>query len=55
MVRDLYALGRVLATKFRLLRVSYTVFMTGLVIGVALFLAVFTAGVAGSGAPVTIP
>lgn len=45
MMRDLYGLGAVLETKYRLLRVSYTVFMLGLVAGVLLFLAVYgTAG-----------
>jgi hypothetical protein len=45
MMRDLYGLGKVLETKYRLLRVSYTIFMVGLVAGVALFLAVYaTAG-----------
>ncbi len=41
MVRDLYGLGQVLKTKFRLLRISYTVFMFALVIGVGLFVVVF--------------
>ena len=41
MIRDIYGLGRVLALKFRLLRVSYTVFMVGLVLGVLLFIVVF--------------
>jgi hypothetical protein len=41
MVRDLYGLGQVLKKKFRLLRVSYTVFMFALVVGVLLFLVVF--------------
>jgi len=41
MIRDIYGLGTVLARKFELLRVSYTVFMYGLVIGIALFLAVY--------------
>ena len=41
MVRDIYSLGTVLARKFRLLRTSYTVFITSLVLGVALFLVVF--------------
>lgn len=31
MVRDLYGLGQVLKTKFQLLRMSYTVFMTALI------------------------
>ena len=41
MVRDLYHLGQVLKTKFRLLRISYTVFMFALVVGVGLFVLVF--------------
>ncbi len=41
MVRDLYGLGQVLKTKFRLLRVSYNVFMVALVVGVGLFVLVF--------------
>ena len=41
MVRDLYGLGQVLKTKFRLLRISYTVFMFALVVGVGLFVLVF--------------
>ena len=41
MVRDLYGLGQVLKKKFRLLRISYTVFMFALVAGVVLFLVVF--------------
>lgn len=48
MIRDIYGLGSVLQTKYRLLRVSYTVFMFGLISGVLLFLAVF-AGAAGGG------
>jgi hypothetical protein len=41
MMRDLYGLGSVLESKYRLLRISYTVFMIGLVLGVILFLAVY--------------
>lgn len=41
MVRDIYALGGVLARKFGLLKVSYTTFMVGLVLGVGLYLVVF--------------
>ena len=44
MIRDIYGLGSVLETKYRLLRTSYTVFMVGLVLGVLLFLAAFTWG-----------
>lgn len=39
MIRDIYGLGSVLETKYRLLRTSYTLFMIGLVAGVLLFLA----------------
>ncbi len=50
MVRDLYGLGQVLKKKFRLLRVSYTVFMFTLVVGVGMFVLVFAldATVAGN-------
>jgi hypothetical protein len=41
MIRDLYSLGRVLARKFRLLRVSYNLFMVTLIVGVALYIGVF--------------
>ena len=38
MIRDIYSLGGVLNKKYRLIRTSYTVFMLGLSVGVALFL-----------------
>ena len=41
MMRDLYGLGTVLSTKYRLLRISYTVFVVGLAAGVLLFLGVY--------------
>jgi len=41
MMRDLYGLGLVLEKKYRLLRVSYTVFMIGLAVGVLGFLIVY--------------
>ena len=41
MARDLYGLGQVLYKKYDLLRVSYTIFMTGIVIAVFLFIFVF--------------
>ena len=41
MIRDIYGLGSVLQRKFRLLRVSYTVFMFGLTIGILLFIGVY--------------
>ena len=40
MIRDIYSLGGVLNKKYRLIRTSYTVFMLGLSVGVALFLVV---------------
>ncbi|MGD2123010.1 MAG: DUF5706 domain-containing protein [Gemmatimonadota bacterium] len=44
MTRDIYGLGSVLETKYRLLRVSYTLFMVGLILGVGLFLVAFIRG-----------
>jgi len=41
MMRDLFGLGAVLETKYRLLRIAYTVFMVGLAVGVVSYLAVF--------------
>ncbi|RMH22023.1 MAG: hypothetical protein D6701_01780 [Gemmatimonadetes bacterium] len=41
MIRDLYGLGQVLKRKFQLLRLSYTVFMLALVLGVVAFFVVF--------------
>jgi hypothetical protein len=40
MAQDLYALGAVLSRKYRLIRTAYTVFMVGLVLAVALLVAV---------------
>lgn len=51
MIRDIYGLGSVLETKYRLLRTSYTLFMIGLVAGVLLFLAAL---VWGSGQPMQL-
>ena len=53
MIRDIYGLGVVLQKKFRLLRVSYTVFMMALIAGVALFIYAYV-GVATAPAP-TLP
>jgi hypothetical protein len=47
MVRNLYALGHILETKFRLLRISYTCFLAGLGSAVVLFLILFVRGLAG--------
>lgn len=41
MMKDIYSLGGVLAKKFRLLRIAYTVFMIGLALGVILFIGVY--------------
>jgi hypothetical protein len=41
MAQDIYSLGTVLERKFRLLRVSYTAFMVGLVAGVLLLLVTY--------------
>jgi hypothetical protein len=41
MARDLYGLGQVLAEKYKLLRVAYTVFMFGVIVSVVLFLSVY--------------
>jgi hypothetical protein len=45
MVRDLYAMGRVLEKKFKLLRTSYTAFMIGITISVVAFILVFVSEV----------
>lgn len=41
MARDLYGLGTVLETKFRLLRIAYNVFMWGLAVSVGSYLLVY--------------
>ena len=41
MARDLYGLGIVLETKFRLLRIAYNVFMFGLALSVASYILVY--------------
>ena len=41
MIRDIYGLGQVLKRKFQLLRISYTVFMFGLTIGILAFIIVY--------------
>lgn len=48
MMRDIYGLGRVLQQKFRLLRVSYIAFMSGLITGVVMFLLVYALVAFGS-------
>lgn len=41
MIKDQYALGKVLAKKYKLLRVAYNVFMFGIIISVAAFIFAF--------------
>ncbi len=41
MIRDIYGLGSVLQKKFRLLRISYTIFMVALIAGVLAFILTF--------------
>lgn len=41
MILDIYGLGLVLRKKYRLLRISYTVFMIGLIVGVVAFIIAF--------------
>ena len=38
LIKDIYFLGVVLGKKYRLLRISYTIFMFGLIISIFLFL-----------------
>lgn len=49
MMRDIYSLGAVLQRKFRLLRLSYNIFMAGLILAVLAFLFVLIAVVAPGG------
>lgn len=42
MIRDIYGLGQVLTRKFALLRIAYTVFMVGLIIGILAFISTYT-------------
>ncbi|GMQ80837.1 MAG: hypothetical protein BMS9Abin05_0266 [Rhodothermia bacterium] len=42
MIRDIYGLGQVLKRKFSLLRISYTVFMVGLILGILAFISTYT-------------
>jgi hypothetical protein len=49
MIKDIYFLGVVLARKYKFLRISYNIFMFGLVIAVLAFGAAFVLS-AGAGA-----
>jgi len=41
MIKDLYFLGKVLGKKYRLVRISYTIFMYGLIISVLAYILSF--------------
>jgi len=41
MIRDQYSLGKVLAKKYKLLRMAYNVFMFGIIISALVFVFVF--------------
>lgn len=49
MIKDIYFLGVVLAKKYRLLRISYTIFMWGLILSVIAFIIAFMMGSGSSG------
>jgi hypothetical protein len=49
MIKDIYFLGVVLAKKYRLLRISYTIFMWGLILSVIAFIVAFMTGGGSSG------
>ncbi len=55
MMSDIYALGGVLDRKFRLLRISYLAFMVALIIGVTLFIGVYTFLSPGAAASTLLP
>ena len=42
MIKDQYSLGKVLAKKYKLLRIAYSIFMYGLIISVIAFVLAFT-------------
>ncbi|HWJ89991.1 MAG TPA: Pycsar system effector family protein [Flavisolibacter sp.] len=54
MIKDVYFLGVVLAKKYRYLRISYTIFMVGLIVAVAAF-AIAAIITQGSGAANSVP
>ena len=41
MIKDQYSLGKVLAKKYKLLRIAYSVFMVGIIISVVSFILAF--------------
>lgn len=41
MTKDLYFLGKVLDRKYRILRITYNIFMTGMIISVIAFIVAF--------------
>ncbi|HEY0059763.1 MAG TPA: Pycsar system effector family protein [Flavisolibacter sp.] len=49
MIKDIYFLGVVLAKKYKLLRISYTIFMFGLILSVVAFVIAFMTGGSSTG------
>ncbi len=49
MIKDIYFLGVVLAKKYKLLRISYTIFMYGLILSVIAFIIAFMTGGGSTG------
>lgn len=45
MIKDIYYLGKVLAKKYRFLRLSYNIFMFGLVVAIIAFVIAFVISV----------
>ena len=54
-VKDVYFLGVVLARKYKFLRISYTIFMVGLIIAVISFAVVAVISTANTGGTTTVP
>jgi hypothetical protein len=42
MIRDQYSLGKVLAKKYKLLRIAYNIFMIGIIVSVLTFVIAFS-------------
>ena len=55
MIKDIYFLGVVLARKYKFLRISYTIFMWGLIAAVVAFAIAAIYGGIGTGGAATTP
>jgi hypothetical protein len=55
MIKDIYFLGVVLARKYKYLRISYTIFMWGLIIAVIAFAIAFMYGSGGGSTGSSLP